>query len=113
MATFPDYDPVYSATKKSEPKIRVSQFGDGYQQRTIFGLNQNPKEWSVIYDLEDVDADIVEGFLNDRSLDGTSFDWVPPDTTTSYKWTCFAWTREMYTVARSRINATFVQVFEP
>ena len=43
MATFPDFDPQYSATKRSQPNLRVTQFGDGYQQRTTFGLNQDPK----------------------------------------------------------------------
>lgn len=43
MATFPSYQPTYSANKRSEPRIRTTQFGDGYQQRVTFGLNQNPK----------------------------------------------------------------------
>ena len=33
MATFPDFQPQYSATKRSQPS-NVTQFGDGYQQRT-------------------------------------------------------------------------------
>ena len=43
MATFPSYNPQYSATKRSQPQQRITQFGDGYQQRTTFGLNQDPK----------------------------------------------------------------------
>ena len=113
MATFPNYDPVYSATKTSEPKTRITRFGDGYEQRVIFGLNQNPKQWALTYDLEDSDADIVEAFLDARAEDSTSFDWVPPNTTTSYKWVCPSWTREVYSPGRSRISATFRQVFEP
>ena len=46
MATFPSYNPQYSATKRSQPNLRVTQFGDGYQQRTTFGLNQDPKVWT-------------------------------------------------------------------
>lgn len=112
MATFPDYDPVYSATKRSEPKMRITQFGDGYQHRTIFGLNQNPKEWSLVYDLCDEDADVVEAFLDARAQDAASFDWVPPDTTQSYRWICLNWNREMYELQRSRISVTFSQVFD-
>ena len=112
MATFPSYKPVYSATKRSEPKIRVAQFGDGYEQRTSFGINQNPKEWNLTFDVTDADADIIETFLNDRAADAASFDWTPPDTNTSYKWVCPSWNREMYEFLRSRIEVTFRQVYE-
>jgi phage-related protein len=113
MATFPSYAPVYSATKSSEPKIRITQLGDGYQQRTTFGLNQNPKGWALTFDVWDREADEIEAFLDARGKDAASFDWVPPDTTQSYKWICRSWKREMYDLERSRISATFEQVFEP
>ena len=113
MATFPSYQPVYSATKSSNPKIRKVQFGDGYEQRISFSLHQNPKEWSLTFDLTDADADVIEVFLDARAADSASFDWTPPDTATSYKWVCQSWTRELYEFQRSKINATFRQVFEP
>ena len=37
MATFPSYNPSYSATKRSAPVQRITQFGDGYQQQTWQG----------------------------------------------------------------------------
>lgn len=113
MATFPSYQPIYSASKKSQPNIRTVQFGDGYQQRLTFGLNQNPKEWSISFNVAEEDANIIEAFLDARAADAQSFDWMPPDATVSYKWVCQSWTREMFEVNRSRIDATFVQVFEP
>jgi phage-related protein len=113
MATFPDYAPVYSANKRSEPKIRTTQFGDGYQQRVTFGLGQNPKEWNLTFDVTDADADIIEAFLDARATDAASFDWTPPDSDTSYKWICPSWNREMYEFQRSKITITFRQVFEP
>lgn len=113
MATFPDYKPTYSATKKSEPAIRNVKFGDGYEQRLSFGLNQNPKQWDLEFNVSDADANVIEAFLNARAVDAASFDWTPPDTTTSYKWVCSSWSREMYDHLRSRISMTFRQVFEP
>lgn len=112
MATFPAYKPVYSATKKSEPKTRRVKFGDGYEQRVLFGLSQNPKEWSLTFDVIDDDADIIEAFLDARAADSASFDWTPPQSNTSYKWICLSWSRELYEFQRSRISATFIQVFE-
>lgn len=113
MATFPSYNPVYSASKSSQPTIRTVQFGDGYAQRLTYGLNQNPKEWRLTFDVTDTDADTIEAFLNARAADAASFDWTPPDTNISYKWVCSDWNREMYEFQRSRITTTFRQVFEP
>jgi phage-related protein len=42
MATF-SYTPDFGATKKSQPAVRTAKFGDGYEQRVQFGINQNPK----------------------------------------------------------------------
>jgi phage-related protein len=113
MATFPSYKPTYSANKKSEPRTRTAQFGDGYQQRVTFGLNQNPKEWTLSFNVSDEDADIIEAFLDARAADSTSFNWTPPDSSTSYKWICPSWTRELFDFQRSRVDVTFRQVFEP
>lgn len=112
METFPSYEPVYGAAKKSEPRINRIQLGDGYEQRVSFGLNNNPKVWSVEFNLSEEDADIVEDFLNARALDTESFIWTPPDSAIAYKWVCISWDRNMFEVNRSRIVATFTQVFE-
>jgi len=113
MATFPSFDPVYSASKNSEPRTRRVQFGDGYEQRLSFGLNQNPKQWQLTFNVSDTDADTIEAFLDARAQDGASFSWSPPDEATTYKWVCPSWNREMYSTERSRINVTFREVFEP
>jgi len=113
MATFPSYKPVYSASKSSQPAVRTVQFGDGFSQRLSYGLNQNPKEWSLTFDVTDTDADVIEAFLNARAADVASFDWMPPDDNVTYKWICPSWNREMYDNKRSKISVTFRQVFEP
>ena len=44
MASFPTtVNPTYGSRKNSQPNIRIAQFGDGYQQRSTFGINQNLK----------------------------------------------------------------------
>ena len=113
MATFPSYNPSYSATKRSQPRLRVTQFGDGYQQRTSFGLNQDPKVWSLTFNVDDEDADEIETFLEARGVDAASFTWSPPDEATSYQWICRGFNREMFEFQRNRITASFEQVFEP
>ena len=113
MATFPDFNPQYSATKRSAPIQRITQFGDGYQQRTSFGLNQDPKVWNLTFNVKDSDANVIEAFLEARGKDGASFDWSPPDESAAYKWICRSFSREMFDIDRNRITASFEQVFEP
>ena len=56
MATFPSIAPVVNAVKRSQPAIKTTKFGDGYEQRTTFGLNQNPKEWSLTFMVNTTDC---------------------------------------------------------
>jgi len=113
MATFPSITPTYGAQKNSKPTIRTTQFGDGYQQRVTFGLNQNPKQWSLTWNVSETDADTIEAFLDARAADAASFDWTPIDEGTAYKWVCLEWSKTIPYVNRATITATFQQVFEP
>jgi len=112
MAAFPSYNPIYSVSKSSDPNVRVVRFG-GYEQRTTFGLNQNPKKYSLEFSVSDTDADVIETFLDARAADAAAFDWTPPDTSTSGKYVCDSWTRRMSNFQRSNISATFRQTFSP
>jgi phage-related protein len=113
MATFPSIAPAFDAQKRSQPRVRTVQFGDGYEQRLKYGLNQNPKEWSLTFMVNDTDADTIETFLDARADDANSFDWTPPGENSSYKWVCREWTRRLLGDGFNQINATFSQIFEP
>lgn len=113
MATFPSIKPASSATKASRPNYRTTRFGDGYEQRVNFGLNTNPKQWSLTFAVKNADADTIENFLDARAADGQSFTWTPPDTTTAYKWVCQQYDKEVIGPNFNIIKASFRQVFEP
>jgi phage-related protein len=113
MATFPSITPTYGAQKTSQPKVRQVQFGDGYSQRLTVGLNQNPKVWSLTWEVSEANADTIEAFLDARAADGASFDWTPLDEATAYKWICYDWSRSIPYLNRATIQASFTQVFEP
>ena len=114
MATFPSIDPDYNAQKNSAPKVRVVSLGDGYEQRISVGLNQNPKEWTLTFqNISEADSDTIETFLDARAADNASFDWMPPGSSTSYKWVCPSWTKTIPYANLATINVTFRQVFEP
>jgi phage-related protein len=113
MATFPSIAPTFNAVKSSQPAIKTTKFGDGYEQRTTFGLNQNPKEWSLTFMVNATDSATIEDFLDARAADAASFDWTPPDDTTSYKWRCDQWSKDLLGDSFFKISATFRQVYEP
>ena len=114
MATFPSIDPNYGAQKRSEPKVRVVQFGDGYETRLSVGLNQNPKEWTLEWrNITEAQSDEIETFLDARAADNEPFDWSPPDDTDTYKWVCPSWSKTLPYSNLANIQATFREVFEP
>ena len=80
MATFPSITPTYGMRKKSNPRIRTTALGDGYEFRTIFGLplNQDPKVYDLTFNVSETEADVIEGFLRSRVNDQASFTFTPP-----------------------------------
>ena len=115
MATFPSITPTYGASKSSRPRTRTVQFGDGYQQRLLYGIpsHMNPKEWSLTWNVSEADADTIETFLDARAEDSASFDWSPLDETDTYKWIRPEWDKSIPYTGRATITARFIQVFEP
>ena len=113
MATFPDVQANYGISKASRPNVRTARFGDGYEQRVTFGLNQNPKIWQLSWvNITEADCDTIENFLNARA-GVEAFDWSPPDESDTYKWVCQDWNKKIDLPTRRTITATFREVFEP
>lgn len=122
MATFDDATvgtstngtaPDFGLSKKSEPIIRTTKFGDGYEQRVAFGLNQSPKEWTLQWsNRTNADIALIEAFF--EGLDGaTSFTWNPPDDVSSYQFVVSSWNTQFNYAGIATLSATFRQVFEP
>ena len=81
MATFPSINPTYAGfSKRSNPNKRIVRFMDGYEHRIVFGLasHQNPKIYSLIFDVTETESDVIEAFLDSRANDQASFTFTPP-----------------------------------
>lgn len=111
MATFPSINPTYGVQKRSAPNVRSIQFGSGYQQRAQFGINQNPKNYQLTFEVSETDADTIEAFLDARGA-VESFTFTPPGEASSGKYICRKWDKTIPYLNRATINATFEQVFE-
>ena len=80
MATFPSIQPTYGMVKISEPRIRSTRLGDGYEFRALFGLplTQDPKVYDLTFNVSETQSDVIEGFLRSRVNDQASFTFTPP-----------------------------------
>ena len=115
MATFPSIKPTYGQRKSSRPRTRTIRFADGYEHRLLFGLaqHQNPKEFSLTFEVSETDADTIETFLDARANDSDSFTFTPPGVSSSSEFVCERWSKSIPYNNRATIQATFRQVFEP
>jgi len=114
MALFPSIEADFGAVKTSEPVVRTVKFGDGYEQRITFGINQDPKKWALKFsNITEADSDTIETFLEARAADNLSFTWSPPDDSEIYSWVCDSWSKTLTSAGLATINANFRQVFEP
>ena len=111
MATF-TYTPSFTATEQSQPSTRIFQAGDGYEQRTTFGLQRDPKTWNLTFaNRDDTERDNIISFLEARG-GSESFDWTPPRGSAG-KYVCADWSTEIAVSNYTTITTTFRQVFEP
>ena len=118
--TVPNFDndvnikPIYGQRKTSAPLTRVVRFADGFEQRILFGLasHQNPKVFNLTFEVSETDADTIETFLDARALDNASFDFTPPGESSSSKFVCESWSKQIPYLNRATIQATFREVFQ-
>ena len=111
MSTF-TWTPSYEATESSKPRVRTTQFGDGYRQAVRFGINTDAKEWSLQFaNRTDAERDEIATFLETQG-GADSFDWTPPRGTAG-KYVCEDWGITFSNCNNNQIRATFKQVFEP
>ena len=111
MATF-TYTASFEATESSQPRVRKFAAGDGYEQRITFGLNSDPKEWSLTFsNRTDAERELIVAFLEARNA-VESFDWTPPRGTAG-KYVCDNWQVTLSNCNNNQIRATFREVYEP
>ncbi len=122
MATFDDLTlgtttgattPTYSSVETASPRNITVQFGDGYKSRNAFGLNQNPKLYSLTFVVSVSDGDKILAFFDERAKFSQSFTFTPPATSTARTFICDQYSRTNTYLNRVTISATFMEVFQP
>lgn len=111
MATF-TFVPSFSVSEQSKPNVRTVQLGDGYQQRLRYGLNTDPKKWSLVFKhCSDLERDNILTFLEAHG-GAVSFTWTSPRNKIG-KYICSEWNTQLDSCNNNTISAVFEQVIEP
>lgn len=87
-------DPAWCAAipmqRQKEWRLRIAQFGDGYQQRTLDGINALNRKWQVTYEMKP--SEIIADM--EAYLEAAKGDWFPfrdPADGVIYRVTCDQW----------------------
>lgn len=67
----------FESKLSQEPKVNVTKFGDGYEQRTPSGINNNPETWAVEFTRSSASYPDVLAFIQARG-GVESFYWATP-----------------------------------
>lgn len=107
------YGPDFGAQVNKQPAVKRVKFGDGYEQRIQFGINNNPQVWSLTFKNRDAsEATAIDAFLADKAA-VYAFYWTPPGSTTQIAVVCDSWSMEAVKYNLYTVTATFRQVFQP
>jgi len=111
MATF-NHIPSSSTRVNSSPRVRRLRFGKGYIQRAGDGINNDPKTWSMLFDVRsNAVANQIEDFFEARA-GHESFNFTIPGGI-QRKYICPSWSRSFSKATDlNTISATFEEVFE-
>ncbi|MEY4952413.1 MAG: hypothetical protein RL299_837 [Pseudomonadota bacterium] len=112
MSTF-TWTPDFGATADYKPRVRVTSFGDGYEQRVADGINTARDEWNLRFSVRtDAEADDILAFLRTQAA-VSAFNWTPPGASIPIKVVCREWQRTMDSHNKNTVTAKFIRVYEP
>lgn len=101
--------PEYESSMDQTPTVNVTKFGDGYEQRSAQGINNNPQKWTVQFSVSSTGAQDALSFVRARNA-VEAFTWKNPLGETG-TYVCRSWKLNR----KQGVNVlqfTFEQVFE-
>ena len=109
--------PDKGLTASFAPRVLVAQFGDGYQQRVLDGINNVPRSFSLSFNTRTKEEiDDIAGYFNSLGAT-TKFNFVIPDTNAggnedTVKVICSTWSKAFEYGDYYSLSASFTEVFE-
>jgi phage-related protein len=110
MDTIFTWSPDVGSQLSEDPRVTVTQYGDGYECRTSFLINNNPKKWEVTFTGDLTRHRAILAFLRDH--DGQySFEWTDPNGDKGM-YISRSWKSQQVSFGIFEVTSTFEQVFE-
>lgn len=81
--------PDMPMTKASEPRLRIAQYGDGYEQRTLDGINFMKLTWSLSFTRRASTLLAMDAYLVAQG--GGAFLFLDPTTQLLHRVFCDQW----------------------
>lgn len=104
--------PSKAFTKDSKPRVNSIQFGDGYSQRILRGINTMDDSWKVSFIGQSLTvANNIVAFFTARG-GSEYFLFTPPGEVVQYKVICPDWSVEYTSHISRNIIATFIRVYD-
>lgn len=108
----PAVNPSLNYSKTTKTRVRRADFGEGYSQRAIDGLNSIKREVSLNFEgLSSSQADDIETFLIARA-GAEVFYYTLPDEGSARKWICGEWQRGPQAGTLRSISMVLEEVFD-
>jgi phage-related protein len=112
-----DWCPALDMSRKKERRLKTAQFGDGYQQRALDGINNIQRSWAVVYDYKPAEIiDAMEQYL--EGTRGQAFPFQDPADGKIYTVFCDTWEVQWQRITfgtsgvRSNLNGTLSAEFQ-
>jgi phage-related protein len=103
--TDPCWVPDLPTTRKDEWRLRIAQFGDGYEQRTLDGINPLNQTWSLVW--ENREAAVLNAMVTYLyQVQAHSFLFAPFVGATTYRVFCDSWQTDWTLRRRPRGGST-------
>lgn len=112
--TLPDIGVDFGFTQQMNSSVITTEFGDGYNQRAVDGINETRYTYNLSWTNIDTDRMRIlrDFFLGTKCV--TAFSWTPPDLETELLFTLTPNTLSIVPVVHGiwNITATIAQVFD-
>lgn len=108
----PPVTPSFGLSESTTTRVLRADFGDGYSQRTVDGLNSSKRSVPLTFDtLSAAEAAEIVDFFKARNGSESFYYTMPFDSTASL-WVASSWTREWVSASTMKVTVTFTEEFD-
>lgn len=111
MVALPNIELSYGTDMSMDVRVKRVDFGDGYSQRSLDGLNAVRQQWRLVWErIPDAQAEELRLFF--KSLGAGVVDWTPFNQPLPLKWSASGFTSKPVAYIISTASVTLTQEFD-